>query len=295
MQEFRYNLEINLLQIHKKLISKKYIPDPYKPFCIQDPKKRLIHKAEVSDRVVHQAIINIIEPIFDKSFINDSFSCRKGKGTHKAVKRFKYFLQKVSKNNTQQTWILKCDVKRFFDSINHDILKELLHKKIECSETINLLNIIIDSFEKSENTGLPLGNLTSQFFGNIYLHELDFFIKHSLKVKYYLRYCDDMILVSNSKIELQSWLKTITEFLYKNLKLEIHPSKIFFRKYTQGMDFLGYITFPNYTILRKSTKQRIIKKWSGLNNDQKNSYYGVLKYSKSFKIKKILNKEETNI
>lgn len=288
VQEFEYNLESNILKLHSDLKQGAYKPIAYVPFYVYDPKKRYIHKAEVIDRVVHQAVINIIEPIFDKRFIHDSFSCRKNKGTHAGVKRLRSFLNKASLNNTREIWILKCDVKKFFDSINHNILKDILYKQIKCTETQNLINIIVDSFEKSSKTGLPLGNLTSQFFGNVYLHELDFYIKHTLKIKYYVRYCDDVVLVSSNKLELEKWLESITKFLKQKLLLTMHPNKIYFKKYTQGIDFLGYVIFPNYSILRKTTKKRIIKKWSNLNNSQKASYNGVLKHCKSFKIKTLL-------
>ncbi len=296
MQEFEYNLESNLIKLHNDLKTGNYKPKPYVPFYVFDPKKRYIHKAEVVDRVVHQAVINTIEPIFDKKFIYDSFACRKNNGTHAGVKRLKYVLNKVSCSNAKEIWTLKCDIKKFFDSINHNILKDLLHRDVICHKTQNLINIIIDSFEKQQvarqdlatKVGLPLGNLTSQFFGNVYLHELDFYIKHTLKVKYYIRYCDDMIFVSNSKIELEDILYKITNFLKDNLLLTIHPNKIYFRKYNQGIDFLGYIMFPNYSILRKTTKKRIIKKWPSLNDNPKASYGGVLKHCKSYKIRQIL-------
>jgi RNA-directed DNA polymerase len=289
VQEFGYNLESEILLLHRILRDKTYIPEKYTPFYVYDPKKRYIHKAEVRDRVVHQALITVIEPLFDKKFIYDSYACRKCKGTHKGVKRLRYFLNKVSQNNTKEVWILKCDVKRFFDSINHTVLKSILYRDISCTDTRWLVGMVIDSFEKSQGTGLPLGNLTSQFFGNVYLHELDFYIKHTLRVECYMRYCDDMVFVSHKKENLEIWLTLVQKFLKEKLLLDIHPYKIHIRKYTQGIDFLGYVIFPYHTLLRKTTKKRIFRKWSNLNENQKISYKGVLKYCSHVSIQKRLD------
>lgn len=237
---------------------------------------------------MHQALINIIEPLFDKKFIHDSFACRRGRGTHRAVARLRYFLHIASRNNTKKVWILKCDVKKFFDSIDHAVLKEVLYQHIDCVDTRWLIDRIIGSFEKTDSVGLPLGNLTSQFFGNVYLHQLDFYIKRVLKVQYYVRYCDDMILIAYDKATLETYLQGILRFIQEKLSLNIHPNKIFVRTYRQGIDFLGYVLFPHHTILRKTTKKRIIRKWTYLNEQQRASYRGVLRYCHSYKIQKIL-------
>jgi len=288
IQAFEYNLESEIIALHQSLVAKTYTPEPYKPFYVYDPKKRFIHKAEVIDRVVHQAVINIIEPLFDKKFIYDSYACRLGKGTHRAIARLRYFLQKASRNNTKKVWILKCDIKKFFDSIDHAILKEVLCQHIDCIDTRWLIDRIVDSFEKTPRVGLPLGNLTSQFFGNVYLHQLDFYIKHTLKVQYYVRYCDDMVLIGYDKATLTKYLEAILLFTQEQLSLDIHPNKIFIRSYTQGIDFLGYVLFPHHTILRKTTKKRIIRKWLYLNTQQQASYREVLQYCNSYKIQKML-------
>lgn len=203
VQTFERNLEDNLFLLHQQLKNKTYRHGNYSAFYITDPKLRHIHKAEVRDRIVHHAIYRILYPIFDKSFIFDSYSCRLSKGTHRAVKRLEYFVHKVSRNYTQSCFALKCDIKKFFASVDQKILFELIKKKIKDADALWLIKEIIDSFQREsfdyaqdfqrerESKGVPLGNLTSQLFANICLNEFDQFVKHWLKVKYYLRYCDD--------------------------------------------------------------------------------------------------------
>ena len=260
VQKFEYNLEDNVFQLHQKLKTKTYKHSTYKSFYIQDPKLRRIHKACVKDRVLHHAVFRILYPIFDFTFISDSYSCRIKKGTHRAVNRLQKFARKVSENNTRDCYILKCDIKKFFDSIDHNILISLIQKKIKDNETIWLIKEIIKSFSTSLNKGLPLGNITSQLFANIYLNELDQFIKHKLKIKYYIRYCDDFVIINENREYLERITPQISLFLNKVLKLSLHYDKIIIRKYHRGIDFLGYISFPYHRILRTKTKKRMFKK-----------------------------------
>ena len=284
IQEFEFSLEDNLFQLHSELKGKTYRHGDYTSFDVTDPKLRRISKACVRDRVLHHAVFRILYPVFDKAFIYDSYSCRIGKGTHKAVSRLETFCRKLSRNNSKIIFVLKCDVKKFFDSINHNILLNLIKRKIG-GDDVWLIGKIVDSFHKIPNTGLPLGNVTSQLFANIYLNELDQFVKHNVKEKYYLRYCDDFVILGESVGRLQKVTGDIGKFLAQNLKLSIHPAKIVIRKYRQGIDFLGYVILPNHRVLRTRTKKRVLKRVSKKNLS---SYLGVLKHCRSFKIKQKL-------
>jgi len=218
-----------------------------------------------------------------------------GKGTHIAVKRLAIFTRKISQNGRKNIFALKCDVKKFFDSINQDVLIGLLERKIGDPDVIWLLKIIISSFEKS----LPLGNVTSQLFANVYLNELDQFMKHELKARYYLRYCDDFVILSENKEWLEEQIEPINRFLYRELKLELHPGKVFIRKFRQGIDFLGYVVLPHYTVLRTKTKRRMFKKIKQRRFELKvrkisresfeqslQSHLGILKHCREYKIQK---------
>ncbi|MDP3999656.1 MAG: reverse transcriptase domain-containing protein [bacterium] len=286
VQQFEFNLEDNLFQLHQELKDKIYKPDLYTAFYVQDPKLRHIHKASVRDRVLHQAIFRILYVIFDKGFIYDSDSSRLGKGTHIAVERLGIFLRKLSKNYCKPVFVLKCDISKFFDSIDQQILLNLIKKKIFDPKDIWLIEKVIKSFEKNPDKGLPLGNVTSQLFANIYLNELDQFIKHKLKIKHYLRYCDDFVVLSDTKENFIGITDKVSKFLADNLNLTLHPNKIIIRKFSQGIDFLGYIARPHYRILRTKTKRRLLRKINGKNLQ---SYLGLLKHCQGYKIQKQLN------
>ncbi|MEK7193344.1 MAG: reverse transcriptase/maturase family protein [Patescibacteria group bacterium] len=294
-------MEDNLFQLHEELRNRTYTHHSYHAFYVRDPKLRHIHKAVVRDRVVHQAIFRVLYPVFDRSFIFDSYSCRMHKGTHRGVTRLEQFLRKVSKNYAAHCFALKCDVRKFFDSIDHNILLELIDRKVDDDGARWLIRRIIKSFEKSDDKGLPLGNVTSQLFANIYLNELDQFVKHTLKEKHYVRYCDDFIIVSHDKSHLKRLVSPLTDFLRDSLLLALHPQKIFLRKYSQGIDFLGYVILPHYRIVRTRTRRRILKKIreskleivrGALTKDSfeqsVQSYFGVLGHCKGFKVKKAI-------
>lgn len=282
---FEYHLEDNLFSLRDSLLSGKYRHDKYEPFTIFDPKKRRIHKATVKDRVVHQAVVNVIEPLFDKHFIHDSYSCRVGKGTHAAVDRLRAFLRQASRNNTRTVYALKCDVRKFFASVNHDILLALLTRRIDDRKTIELLENIIGSFSVGDRRGIPLGNLTSQLFANVYLHELDRYVKGSLREKCYLRYCDDFIILSESRKRLSYTIQNIDGFLNKTLALSLHPNKVFIRTWEQGIDYLGYVLFPHATVIRMKTANRMLER---VNEDNLASYLGVCSHADAFELKQIV-------
>lgn len=282
---FERRLEDNIFEIRDELVSGIYRHSPYEPFTIHDPKQRTIHKALVRDRVVHQAIVNIIEPLFEKRFINDSYSCRISKGTHAAVSRLQKFLRKASKNNTRTIYVVKCDVRKFFASVNHEILLSYLQKRIRDAKTLDLLKRIIDSFSMTPGTGIPLGNLTSQLFANVYLHELDWYIKNKLRIRHYVRYCDDFVMLTASRDEGFKLAEKTDQFLGTYLKAELHPNKIHVRTWNQGIDFLGYVLLPHATILRPETAKRTARL---VTPENKSSYLGLCAHADAFELECIV-------
>ena len=290
VQQFERHLEDNLFELYRQLKRKTYRHGTYQEFYVTDPKRRHIHKSSVRDRVLHHLLYKYLYELFDKHFIYDSYSCRKDKGIHKAVKRLEKFARIVSKNYTENCWSLKCDIKKFFASVDHDILKNLIARKIRDEDINWLINNVIDSFssEKGLGRGIPLGNLTSQIFANIYLNEFDQFVKHKLKIKYYLRYADDFLVLNTSTDPKwkEIYLESIKEFLESDLRLELHPKKIATRKLRWGIDFCGYIVLPHYILPRTKTKKRIINKISKGNVSYQSlqSYLGYFSHANSFKL-----------
>lgn len=282
---FEHRLEDNLFAIHEELLSGVYRHGRYEPFTVNDPKQRTIHKAGVRDRVVHQAIVNVVEPLFEGRFVFDSYSCRVGKGTHAAVRRLRTFLSQASSNGMRTVYAVKCDVRKFFASVNHSILLALLAKRIEDPATMRLLRNIIGSFSVSPDTGIPLGNLTSQLFANIYLHELDWFVKQKLHVRHYIRYCDDFIMLVHLRDEAFELAEKADIFLRTNLKVELHPNKVHVRTWAQGIDFLGYVILPHVTIIRPLTSRRLVRR---INEDNMSSYLGLCSHASAFTLECII-------
>ena len=272
VREFEWNLEKNIFQLHRDLKNTTYRHGHYYGFYIRDPKQRHIHKADVRDRVLHHAIFSIINPIFEETFIPTSFSCRIGFGTHKGVDALERKARSVAKNGTNDCLVLKCDVRKFFDSVDHEILASILEKRIKDEKTTWLLRSIIESYdstpvrERERETaaprkGIPIGNLTSQLFANVYMNEFDQFIKHKLHVRHYARYTDDFAIVSGDRSYLENLIEQISIFLRDRLALELHPKKIFIRRLHQGVDFLGYVMFNEHRLIRAKTKRRIFTKF----------------------------------
>lgn len=264
VSKFEINLENNLFELNNLLIFEKWQPDPYEEFSVCDPKLRKIHKASVRDRVLYQAVYSVLYQVFDSSFIFHSYSSRNLKGIYAGINTLEKYINKISNNHTKPCYVLKCDIRKFFDSIDHNTLINLISKKIADKNLLLLLRQIIFSFEKTQGKGLPLGNVTSQLFSNIYLNELDQYVKHNLKTKCYVRYCDDFVVVSDSKIFLDVSLEKIKIFCKEKLFINIHPNKIIFRKAHQGTDFLGYVVLPHRRVLRTKTKNRLLKKLANL-------------------------------
>lgn len=278
--EFSLRLSQNIFSLYQDLQTHTYRHGSYKAFSITDPKPRSIHKAIVRDRLLHHAVHRILHIHFEPIFIYDSYSCRNSKGTHRALNRFRYFYRKVSKNNNRTVWILKCDIKKFFASINHQILLSILKDKINDEQLLGLLREIVGSFSSGQaGVGLPLGNLTSQLLVNVYMNEFDQFVKHQLRLKYYLRYADDFVVLHQDKQFLQNLIPVFEEFLREKLKLTLHPDKVFIKTLASGVDFLGWVHFPDHRVLRTATKRRMVR--ALLNNPSEattNSYLGLLKH-----------------
>jgi len=256
--KFEENLAYNLKILYDELKNRTYFPKPLETFILRDPKTRRISKADFRDRIVHHALCNVIGPLFEKIFIYDSCANRKTKGTLFALKRFEKFQGKVTNNLSKQAYCLKADIKHYFREVDRLILIKILKKKIKCNKTINLIEIILNNSQ--ENKGMPLGNLTSQFFANVYLNELDYFVKHKLKAKYYVRYVDDFVILHSSKNQLKKWKKEVQYFLKEDLKLELHPDKSKIISLSKGIDFLGFRIFYYHKLLRKRNIRSMKKK-----------------------------------
>jgi retron-type reverse transcriptase len=307
--EFEWKLEENIFQLHRNLLNKQYKHGVYTSFYINDPKQRHIHKATVIDRMFHHAVFNVLNPIFEPSFIAHSFSCRIDKGTHKGVETLGKIVRRISHNAHKPCFALKCDIRKFFDTIDHTILTNLLVKRIKDTETMEILKEIIESFKSEYSNlfqakGVPIGNLTSQLFANVYLNEFDQFVKHRLKIKNYIRYTDDFIIVSDDKHFLTNLIEPIRKFLNDYLALELHPKKVTICKLHRGIDFLGYVTFSYHRLLRTKTKKRILRKLHKRILEYKQgiitkrtleqslqSYLGVLTHAHTYKFNKELKNQ----
>jgi RNA-directed DNA polymerase len=269
VRKFERDLERNLIRLESELRSTTYQPHPLKDFVIHDPKTRIISSSHFRDRVVHHAVCNIIEPIIEKTFIYDSYASRKGKGTHAAIERFDKFMRKISSNgrlvngaqdnNMIIGYVLKADVKHYFDTVDHKILMTIIRKKIHDERILRLIGKILAN-HRVKDKGMPIGNLTSQFFANVYLNELDHFVKHRLRAKFYIRYLDDFVILHSDKDVLRRWEKQINEFLYDRLKLELHPDKTKIYPLRNGVNFLGFRIFFRYKLLKKSNRCLIRKR-----------------------------------
>jgi retron-type reverse transcriptase len=248
---FYFNMENEILSLQEELEEKKYKPLPLKFFIIREPKVRKIGAAEFRDRVVHHAVCNVLEPIFEKSYIYHSYACRKDKGTHRAIKQAQRYSRKYE-------YFLKCDIKKYFASIHHQVLKQLLNNKFKDPQFLWLLDIIIDSGDSGEK-GIPIGNLTSQHFANFYLDKMDHFIKDELQVKGYLRYMDDFILFGPDKVQLHLLKAKISDFLSGILLLELKEKSTFVAPCSVGVPFLGFRIFPVNIRIKNKNKKRWLK------------------------------------
>jgi retron-type reverse transcriptase len=258
--EFKQNLEDNLCTITNELVWDMYKPSEMRQFWIVDPKKRLISAPAFRDRVVHHALVQIIEPIFEQRFISESFACRVGRGTHAAMQHMVYCVRQA-KRQWGHYWVLKGDVHRFFPSIHQDTLQHIINRTIRDKKILNLIGILIRAYESPEQDGrgIPIGALTSQLFANIYLNPLDHYIKEGCQVTYYARYMDDFVIVHKEKSVLQGLLCNIEDYLHDELKVNLNPKTGIFPG-KQGIDFCGYRVWPTHVLPRKRTVKRAKKR-----------------------------------
>ncbi len=266
---FNYDLESNLLRLQEELVTQTYQPGTYNTFEIVEPKKRMISAAPYRDRVVHHALCNVIAPIFEQTFTPDSYANRTGYGTHRALRTFVRYAR-------SHRYALQCDIRKYFPSIDHEILKTTLRRKIKCPQTLWLIETIIDASNEQEpvhhffpgddlftpyerRRGLPIGNLTSQFFANVYLSGFDHFVREELKVKWYLRYVDDFALFGDDWGFLREARWLIEERL-ANIRLRIHPVKSQLFETRQGANFVGFRVLPDKVRVRAENLQRARKR-----------------------------------
>lgn len=317
---FEINAEENVFKLENQLKNKSYHPSRSILFTAQKPKVREIFASDFKDRVVHHTLINAFTKIWEPIFIHDSYACREGKGTHKAVVRLQRFLRKVTKNGNIRSYYLQLDIKDFFIGINKQILFDLISNKVTDPNILWLSKITLFSdctknyiqrgnpqmharipnnktlFGKNNERGLPIGNLTSQFFANIYLNELDQFVKHTLKAKYYIRYVDDFLILSTDEKELEQFRYRIESFLLDRLKLVLHPKRRKLLPVSSGIDFLGYIVRPEYILVRRRVINNLRAKFSQFQSSKDKdikaldttmaSYLGHFKWANSYKLKK---------
>jgi RNA-directed DNA polymerase len=267
---FEFDLEGNLWRLQEELNQQTYQPGPYTNFYVYEPKRRLVSAAPFRDRVVHHALCQVIEPIWEARFIHASYACRLGKGTHRALDQAHAWTRRYA-------YAFHGDIVKYFPAIDHQLMRRLLAKHIADPQTMWLIDQILDSgagvqasetpqtlfpgddlFALLRPRGLPIGNLTSQFWANVYLHELDMFAKHELRCPAYLRYMDDFLLFSDNKQELNQWRDAIRDFLATRLRLQLHPHKSVVFPVHTGLDFCGFRLFPTHRRLRKSSVRRFV-------------------------------------
>ena len=290
------NKEIDNYALHLSLLNENYKTSEYTTYKIYEPKERIIFRLPYyPDRITHHAIMNVMEPIWTKIFTRDTYSCIKGRGIHALVKKLQSDLRKDPRGTM---YCAKMDIRKFYPSINHEILKSIVKKKIKDKSLLKLLFEIIDSAD-----GVPIGNYLSQFFANLYMAYFDHWVKEELKVRYYYRYADDIVLLSDDKNQLRNWVLAIKVYLTNVLELKLKDNYQIYPVESRGIDFVGYVCYHDHTLLRKSIKLKLlglVKAYSNnLISKQKlqlkmASYFGWLKYCDS---KNLLKKiyQETNI
>ena len=254
------------MQLQKELLDKSYVPRPIKTVVIRDPKTRKIGKADFRDRVIHHALVNMLNPIFEPMFISDNYASRKKKGQHKALERFDEFKRKITNNgkklkgirdnNYVPGYVLKADISKYFESIDHEILLSMVEEKVKDADVIWLLKQILEHNAFIKGRGMPLGNYTSQFFANVYLNKFDYFVKHTLRAKYYLRYVDDFVILDKSEEKLERYKRYIDEYLH-TLGLKLHPTKSRVIPLHQGIPLLGFRVFYYYRLFKESSIRQI--------------------------------------
>ncbi len=264
VQAFEYHLEERLWEIKEELEAERYVWGKYRSFWIYDPKKRLIQAAPFRDRIVHHALYHVLEPLCERSYIRDSYACLRGRGTLAAVQRYEEFVRQVGGRG----YVLKCDISQYFASVDHGVLQGLLRRKIRDEKLLRLLGSLIATGGEGAGKGMPIGNLTSQLFANVYLDPFDHFVKEGLRRKHYVRYMDDWVIVGTEKAELWQVLEETWAFLSHTLRLTLNPHRIALVPLTHGVDFLGYVIYPDgYKRIRRrnvtNVRRRLEKLESG--------------------------------
>jgi len=290
--EFDFFLENNLIKLRYSLLSNNYRPAPYAHFTIFDPKTRSVSAPAFRDRVLQHSLVTTIEPLFEKRFIYDSYACRENKGTHFGAKRVKKFLMaaRCVHSPKQNIYVLQCDIQKYFQSISWDILISIISRRVHCDRTLDLIKKIITTHDTTDNStapvigemqldlfnqiekkippvrvserkGLPIGNLTSQLFANIYLNELDHFVKENLRERWYARYMDDFLIIHPDKDHLLDTRDKIRAYLKGKLDLQLHPRKITIKNVQEGVPFVGYRIFYDHKLVRGDTLRRMQKKY----------------------------------
>lgn len=255
--EFEKDREDNLHRAIRELRELSYMPGKYKVFKVWEPKERIIMALPFYDRVIQHMIVNIIEPIFEKQFIYHSYACRKGKGAHKASQQLMRWLYNLEVVEGKSVYVLKADIHHYFQSIDHEILKREVRRYIKDRDLLVIIDRIINhNGIFPDGVGIPVGNLTSQLFANVYLHRLDMFVKHKLHAEYYMRYMDDFLVISDDLEQLKKWQKEIEDFLIKELRLQLNPkTTIVYAK--NGVDFVGYRHWNSVKKIRKDAMRRM--------------------------------------
>ncbi len=298
--KFEINLENNIVNLINNIKNNKYHLGNYRAFIIKEPKEREIKALPYVDRIVHQWYVEeFIKPYIVPRFIHTSSACITGRGTHYAINNIKNYM-KIMKRNHGNFWILKCDIKKFFYNINLEILYKILNKYIVDKKLLQFTKLLIFENNSKEKVGIPIGNYTSQFFANIYLNELDQYVKHELKVKYYVRYMDDFILLFKTKDECKIAKQQIEVFCKNNLELELNDKSRYY-PYSFGLNFCGYKIWTTHRLLRTNSKIKIKRKisnWNCLWRKKKinlkntvqclNSYFGHIEHCNSYKFKQKL-------
>jgi RNA-directed DNA polymerase len=251
-QQFSFYLERELFGLQEELLSGYYQPRPYRYFQIFDPKQRTISVAAFRDRVVHHALINVLEPIYERTFIFDSYATRKGKGTHLAISRAQYFLR-------QSPWFFKTDIDKYFDSIQHNKLIAILERKVKDTQLLSITEAIIRN-GGVKGVGLPIGNLTSQFLANVHLNPFDHFVKQDLGIRHYLRYMDDFVFFTDSRVPLKTWRREANDYLEVQLGLRLKEKASFINQAPNGLTFLGRRIFPNVVRLARPNGRRMLRR-----------------------------------
>jgi retron-type reverse transcriptase len=258
--DFHFHREAQVHRLRQELLTRSYRHGPYRQFTVFEPKERQVAAAAFRDRVVHHALHDVIEPVIDRTFIFDSYACRKGKGTHKALDRAQHFLR-------ANRFYLHGDIRRYFASIDPQVLLEIIERRVQDEGVLWLIRDIVRS--SPAPVGLPIGNLTSQFFANLYLNELDWFVKRRLGVRYYLRYMDDFLLFAQSREALAAWKEDIAAFLREKLRLSLHDGKTRLAPVREGVSFLGFRLFRSHRRLRTDNVSRFRRRLRLMRADRK--------------------------